>query len=378
MTFAVLPDTICAMSALTVGKRTPGVSLGRALPVGPPQVSRRPTVVAVPLERLSAGWRGVFDAADRACRAARSQLPPAEVTEIGKRLRDERAATARLLQSVARASGTDDPVLHLMVPRSQLKPLLGLPTDVGACVFDLDALLVGSATAHARAWTETFDELIEAWPIRAGEGVAPFDPHIDYQLHMHGKPRLEGIRAFLAGRGIRLPEGDATDRPGAASVHGLANRKQQVLLRYLDEHGMTAFAGARRYLDLAREAGTRSAVVSASVNTHTMLNRAGLAGATDLVLDGNVFVDWRMRPKPSPDSLLAACERLEIEPRHTAAFETTAAGVAAARSAGVELIVAVDRSARTEALRGEGAGIVVAELGELLRLGRDGSPAKLS
>jgi len=371
-------DTLCAMSAPTVAKRTPGASFGRVLPVGPPHVSRRPTVVAAPLESLSAGWRGAFDAAERALRAATGQLPPSELAELEKRLRDERASTAHLLQSVAHVRGKDDPFLHLMVPRSQLKPLLGLPTDVGACVFDLDALLVGSATAHACAWTETFDELIESWPIRAGESVAPFDPRIDYQLQMHGKPRLEGIRNFLATRGIRLPEGSADDEAGTETVHGLANRKQQVLLRYLDEHGVTAFAGARRYLDLAREAGTRLSVVSASINTKTMLNRAGLAGATDLVLDGNAFVDWRMRPKPAPDSLLAACERLEIEPRHTAAFETTAAGVAAARSAGVELTVAVDRSARTEALRAEGAKIVVAELGELLRLARDGSSAKLS
>ena len=375
---SAVPDTLCAMTALTVAERTPGVSLGRVLPVGPPHVSRGPTVLAAPLESLSAGWRGVLDVAERSLRAAAGQLPPSELGELEKRLRAERASTAHLLQSVAHARGNDDPFLHLMVPRSQLRQLLGLPTDVGACVFDLDALLVGSAIAHARAWTETFDELIEAWPIRAGEGVAPFDPRIDYQLHLHGKPRLEGIRAFLAGRGIRLPEGNVNDRPGTASVHGLANRKQQVLLRYLDEHGVTAFAGARRYLDLARETGIRLAVVSASVNTKTMLNRAGLAGAMDLVLDGNTFVEWRMRPKPSPDSLLAACERLEIEPRHAAAFETIAAGVAAARRARFELTVAVDRSARTEALHAEGATIVVAELGELLQPGRVGSSGELS
>src|SRR6476469_6866781 len=103
-------------------------------------------------------------------------------------------------------------------------------------------------------------------------------------MYRHGRPRLEAIRAFLGSRGIRLPEGSADDRPGSASVNGLANRKQEVLLRYLDQHGLTAFTGARRYLDLAREAGVRAAVVSASVNTKAMLNRGGLSGACDVIL----------------------------------------------------------------------------------------------
>ncbi len=329
---------------------------------------KQPRVTASPLETLSATWRGALDAVDRAIRAGAGQLPAGELAELARRLRDERASTARALDSVARPRGNSDPFVRLMVPRSQLTSLLGLPPDIAGCVFDLDGLLIGGAAAHASAWAETFNELIEAWPIRSGESIALFDSGADYASYLHGKPRLEGIRAFLASRGIRLPEGSAEDEPGAESVFGLANRKQQALVRYLDEHGVAAFAGARRYLELVREAGIPSAVISASVNTMMMLNRAGLASEVDFVLDGNAFAHGQIRPHPSPDSLLAVCEHLGIEPRRAAAFETTVAGVIAARRAGVELVVGVDRAARNE-LRAQGARVVVAEVGELLRPG---------
>jgi beta-phosphoglucomutase-like phosphatase (HAD superfamily) len=366
MTHAGSSNTLEAMSASTIATRRSGSTLGRRLPVRS-RAAGKPQVLAFPLEKLSAGWRGALDAADRALQAAAGQLPAAEVLELRKRMNEERASTARVLDSVARTRGNTDPFVRLMVARSQLKALLGLPNDVTGCVFDLDGLLIGGAAAHAYAWTETFDELVEGWPIRAGESLGSFDPRTDYPMYMHGRPRLGAIRAFLASRGIRLPEGDANDCPGTSTVHGLANRKQQVLLGYLDEHGVTAFAGARRYLDLAREAGIRLAVVSPSVNTKTMLNRAGLAGATDLVLDGDAFVDLCVRPKPSPDALLAACEQLGIEPCHAAAFETTTAGVRAARAAAIERVVAVQRSTRAEPEPAEGADLVVAELGDMLR-----------
>src|SRR5689334_10549713 len=230
-----------AMSAHTVVRRTPSQSLGRRLPVRRAVGPKEDRIVAPPLETLSVGWRGALDAADRALRAARWQVPSAELVELEKRLREERTATARLLEAVARTRGNSDPFIHLMVARSQLKPLLGLPRDVGACVFDLDTLIIGGPAAHASAWADTFGELIAGWPVRAGESLAHFDPRTDYPLYMHGRPRLEGIRGFLASRGIRLPEGTPDDRPGSVSVNGLANRKQRVLLQYLDEHGMTAF-----------------------------------------------------------------------------------------------------------------------------------------
>jgi HAD superfamily hydrolase (TIGR01509 family) len=136
-------------------------------------------------------------------------------------------------------------------------------------------------------------------------------------------------------------------------VHGLANRKREALLRRLEQHGVDAYAGSRRYLEAARDAGLGCAVVSASAHTDALLARAGLAP----------FVRERVGGKPAPELLLPACSRLGVDPGEAAAFVTSAAGVAAARAAGFRLVVGVDAHGG-EALAG--ADVVAAGLAELL------------
>jgi len=274
--------------------------------------------------------------------------------------------TEELLQALAREWHTPARFMHLMVSPSEARRLLGLPPEVAACVFNLDGVLIGSAALHAAAWTETFDEFISNRIERTGGRFAPFNPLVDYPELIHARPRLDGVRAFLASRGIRLPEGDTTDAPGAATVHGLANRKNLALLRRIDEHGVTAFAGSRSYLELAHEAGVHCAVVSASANTETILARAGLTELIEERVDGNTMRAEQLRAKPAPDTLLAACRKLGVEPQRAAAFETTRAGVIAGRAAGFDLIVGVDGGGDAAGLRAEGADFIVTGVDEIL------------
>jgi HAD superfamily hydrolase (TIGR01509 family) len=327
-----------------------------------------PQVAVRALDDLVVQWRTAFRTARTALSAAES-LSPAERHDRERKLAAEVAPTQELLRSLARDLHGDGRILPLVLSPLEARRLLGLPPEVTACVFNLDGVLIGSATLHAAAWMETFDEFISNRIERTGGRFPPFNQRIDYPEHIHAKPRLDGVRAFLASRGIRLPEGDASDAPGAETVHGLANRKNQALLRRLDAHGVDAFDGSRSYLDLAHEAGVRCAVVSASTNTETILVRAGLAELVDERVDGTTIHREHLHVKPAPDTLLAACRRLGVEPSHAAAFETTRAGVAAGRKAGFELIVGVDGAAgadRGEALRAEGAGIVVSSIGDML------------
>jgi HAD superfamily hydrolase (TIGR01509 family) len=324
-----------------------------------------PTGRSVDLDSLVADWRLAFEAAQNALRAASRDLPPNELHEHTRRLADERDSVTRLLGALAHEQHAEAPLMLLTASASDAKRLLGLPPAIAACVFNLDGVLIGSAAIHARAWTETFDEFISRRVERTGGQFAPFNPRLDYPTHIHGRPRLEGVRTFLASRGISLPEGDARDRPGAETVHGLANRKNQALLRLLDEQGVTAFDGARRFLQLADVAGVRRAVVSASANTATILERAGLAGLIDATVDGRTMVAEGLRAKPAPDALVAACRSLGVTPQQTAVFETTPAGVAAGRSGGFDLVVGVDPGGTAAALRGQGADVVVTNLVEL-------------
>jgi HAD superfamily hydrolase (TIGR01509 family) len=234
---------------------------------------------------------------------------------------------------------------------------------------ELEGVLTGAAAIHAAAWAETFDELL----LQRSESAdgrfapyAPFNPRTDYERYIHGRPRIEGVYAFLASRGIRLPEGTPDDPPTAETIHGLATRKNHALLRRLSAEGVKAHEGARHYLEALRDAGLHAAVVSASANTSTILEQAGLVGLVDVRIDGTTIVTEQLRSWPAPDVLLAACRGLDVSPRHAAAFETLPAGVAAGRSAGFGEIVAVERHGGWETMRREGADVVVRDLGELL------------
>ncbi len=324
------------------------------------------------LDALGSHWRIAFDAAEDAIdtlsRNRRAlQIPPDELQARARELMRERSETEHLLEQVAVLTRTTVH-RHLTGPRAR-PDLIGLDGAVSACVFDLDGVLTASAALHAAAWQETFDPLLARHHESSGERFGPwrpFDPRHDYERYIHGRPRIEGVHAFLASRGIRLPEGSASDLPGVETAQGLANRKNDALQRLLEADGVSAFEGSTRFLEVAHEAGLRCAVVSASANTRAILRRAGLAGLVDTVVDGGVFRRERLQVKPSPDSLLAACRLLGVKPAAVAAFETTLAGIDAARAAGVHRVIGVDRSGRVQALVREGADRVVSDLGELI------------
>lgn len=346
--------------SLRVGRR--GTALREVLRAAEVSAVREERIT---LETLCNRWRSALDATDAALRAAAGSLPPDELRRRSFELATERKTTLGVLKAVAHARGVNARYLHLR-SRGEARRLLGLPAPVEACVFNLDGVLIGSATLHAGAWTTTFDEFIERRIERTSGQFAPFDPRTDYGRYLHGKTRLEGVRAFLASRGISLPEGEPDDPPGAETVNGLANRKNDVLKRRLDESGVTAYEGSRVYLQTALDAGMHTAVVSASANTATILERSGLAPLIERYVDGNAMRTERLRPKPAPDALVAVCALLDVTPAHAAAFETTPAGVVAARAAEFAVVVGIDQFEQAYALRAAGASPVFPGLAEIL------------
>ena len=320
----------------------------------------------IDVDWLIGRWRGAFDAAQNALRAGSRDLPPGELQQRAQRLAEERAETVRVLDALARERHTKRRLVRLVAAPWQAKTLLGLPSDAAACVFDLEGVLIGSAAIHADAWKETFNEFLSRRRDQRRESVASFDAEVDYRTYMHGRPRAEGIHEFLASRGISLPDGSPDDSPDAATVHGLGNRKKLALLRRLDERGVSAFEGARLYLELAHDAGLHSAVVSASANTATILERARLETLVDSRVDGNTMLARHLQRQPATDTLMAACSDLGVEPARTVVFETTPDGVTAGRAGQFELVVGVARGDEADALRMRGADLVVADLGEIV------------
>src|SRR6266568_4861978 len=164
--------------------------------------------------------------------------------------------------------------------------MLGLPDSIRACLFDLDGVLTQTAKVHAAAWKEMFDTYLRQRSVRTGEPFVPFDPVADYDPYIDGKLRADGTRSFLASRGISLPEGTPDDPPDAETIHGLSNRKNQILLERLREDGVQVYGGSVEYLERVQKAGLPRAVVSASANTREVLAAAGVADAFETVVDG--------------------------------------------------------------------------------------------
>lgn len=259
--------------------------------------------------------------------------------------------------------------------------MLGLPDRTRACLFDLDGVLTRTAEVHLTAWRQTFDEYLHA---TCGERSRSFSDD-DYRRFVDGRARLDGVRGFLASRGIELPEGDEGDGPDATTVHGLGRRKQQRFLEALQRDGVTVYEGSVRYVRAARDAGLRTAVVTASANAVEVLRAAGLDELLPVRVDGVVAAEERLAGKPAPDTFLCAARLLDVAPGEAAVFEDAQSGVRAARTGGFGWVVGVDRvgagapthgndghhagshaGGHAAELRRCGADVVVGDLAELL------------
>jgi beta-phosphoglucomutase family hydrolase len=241
--------------------------------------------------------------------------------------------------------------------------VLGLPDRVTTCLFDLDGVLTDTASVHMAAWKDMFDAFLTARS--GGSGPVREFTAQDYEQYVDGKPRLDGVRDFLASRGITLPDGDPDDPPDAQTVSGLGNRKNAEVQHRIRTEGVSVYEGSRRYLEAARDAGLHRAVVSSSANTAEVLQVTGLASLVELRVDGVTIRDEHLKGKPAPDTFLAAAQRMGAAAAQCAVFEDALAGVAAGRAGDFGYVVGVDRVGQA-AVRAHGADVVVADLAELL------------
>ena len=218
----------------------------------------------------------------------------------------------------------------------------------GAVLFDLDGVVTPTAKIHERAWTELF----APWG---------FDGS-DYLTYVDGRPRYEGVRAFLASRGVELPWGDPSDPPGDDTVCALGNRKDESFNAVLGRQGIEPYPGTMRVMDVLDRAGVPSAIVSSSNNARTVLRAAGIVERFAAVVDGVVAVEQHLAGKPDPALFLEAAARLAVRPEDAAIVEDALAGVEAGRRGGFGLVVGVDRNGQADALAQHGADIVVPDL----------------
>ncbi|MBW7851787.1 MAG: beta-phosphoglucomutase family hydrolase [Rhodospirillales bacterium] len=239
---------------------------------------------------------------------------------------------------------------------------LGAVGDLAAVVFDLDGVITRTAGIHYAAWKALFDDFLAR---RAGGGAfAPFRPN-DYARFVDGRPRYEGVRTFLASRGIELPDGDPADPPGDDTVCALGNRKNVMFREALGRLGAEVYPGSRRLLEAMRPAGLRAALVTSSKNGRDVLKAAGLSDAFDAVIDGNDALRHGLRGKPHPDTFVHAAGLMGLPPGRCVVIEDAVAGVQAGRAGAFRLVIGVDRGAGRRSLAEAGADVVVNDLGEI-------------
>jgi alpha,alpha-trehalase len=238
-------------------------------------------------------------------------------------------------------------------------------SDVRGALFDMDGVVTDTATAHAAAWKRLFDELLEAWADRRGEAFDPFDPRDDYRRYVDGRPRADGIRSFLASRGIELPDGSEDDGPDEETVAGLGRRKNQYFHAWLDENRVRAYPGTLNLLDSFRKGGVRTAIFTSSRNAEAVLRSAGLLDRFDVRVDGNDLPRLDIPGKPDPAMLLEAARQLGVKTQACAVFEDARTGVEAGVRGGFHPVIGVVRDGDSDALEEAGADRVVRDLAEL-------------
>ncbi|MFI9629515.1 HAD family hydrolase [Streptomyces sp. NPDC052042] len=238
-----------------------------------------------------------------------------------------------------------------------------------AVVLDTDGVITDSAHSHAAAWKKAFDAVLSGI-----EGQPPFDVVDDYLRHVDGRSRRDGAAAFLASRGLDLPEGGPDDPPGTGTVWAVAARKDELFTRALRTERVEVWPGTVRLLDALCDRGTPCAAVSASRHATELLSRAGLLDRFAAVVDGNEASRLRLPGKPDPALFVEAARRLRAPVRDTAVVEDALAGVEAGRRGGFGLVIGVDRTGGPDsaaALRRHGADLVVSDPGDLLTAGAD-------
>jgi beta-phosphoglucomutase family hydrolase len=247
-----------------------------------------------------------------------------------------------------------------------MSPLITLSAeDYDAVLFDLDGVLTKTAEVHAAAWKRAFDGFLRKRAAETGEAFVPFDMDADYRRYVDGKPREDGVAAFLEARGIKLPVGAPEEIPGLTSVHALSSLKDQYFMEHLKQHGVETYDATIALVRTLRTQEIKTAVVSSSHHCAAVLDSAGISHLFDARVDGQEVTRLGLKGKPAPDTFLDAARRLKAEPSRAVVVEDAIAGVQAGHAGGFGLVIGVDHIGHSQALREAGADLVVASLAQV-------------
>ncbi|MDY6793213.1 MAG: beta-phosphoglucomutase family hydrolase [Thermodesulfobacteriota bacterium] len=238
-------------------------------------------------------------------------------------------------------------------------------TQFKGAIFDLDGVITGTARVHALAWESMFNVFLKKIAQRENGPFVPFDPENDYLQYVDGMPRMEGVKCFLESRGIEFPFGDYDDPPDRETICGMGNRKNLDFQKVLKKEGPDVFETSIKFVKALKKKGIKVGVASSSKNCKLILKLAGLEDLFETRVDGIVSQQLGLKGKPDPDIFVTAAENLGLLPGECMVVEDAVSGVQAGRNGNFGLTLGIARNDTGEALKLNGADLVVHDLGEI-------------
>ena len=210
--------------------------------------------------------------------------------------------------------------------------------NIEGAIFDLDGVIVDTAKYHYSAWKKLANMLGFEFTEKDNE-------------KLKGVSRKESLE-------ILLKIGGKENEFSEAQKEELMDIKNSWYLEYIDK--LTEddlLPGAKELILTLKEQGIKTGLATASKNAMLILERLNIKDLFDAIVDGTQI----SRAKPDPEIFLKCAQKLKIDPQKCIVFEDAAAGVKAAKLAGMFAVGVGAFEILSE------ADIVVSSLEQMLR-----------
>ncbi|MGM0497567.1 MAG: beta-phosphoglucomutase [Bacteroidota bacterium] len=178
---------------------------------------------------------------------------------------------------------------------------------INACIFDLDGVIVDTATFHYKAWKRLANEM-------------GFDLTPEQNEQLKGISRMKSLDILL-----EIGNLNKTDE----EKQQLAEKKNNWYRAYIKEMKPDdILPGTLKFFDELKEANIKIGVGSASKNAKTILHQIQIESYLDSIIDGNKVSE----AKPDPQVFLKGAEELNVNPENCVVFEDAQSGIEAAQN----------------------------------------------
>jgi beta-phosphoglucomutase len=186
-------------------------------------------------------------------------------------------------------------------------------SEIKACIFDLDGVIVDTAKYHYLAWRKLANDL-------------GFDFTEEQNEMLKGVSRIESLKLILEIGGVTKTDEE---------IQSLAVKKNEDYLNFVNQMDKKEILpGVEEFLKTVKESGKKIVLGSASKNAVRILEKINLLDAFDAIIDGTKTT----RSKPDPQVFLMGAEAVSIPNENCVVFEDAPKGVEAAQAAGMKTV----------------------------------------